>query len=132
MYLVLYPTDCQYERHSFDNLDWSVPEEAKEVFKQLYAVCRNDYKSATYDSDRQGFYQTQLSRFVNSFDFDEKAAAKAMASDHRTVQQAYMRLVCSFIEEMAKQPSCDDRNRASVDVAKQLYEITKNAYLPLV
>lgn len=92
----------------------------------------NGYKSATYDSDRQGFYQTQLSRFVNSFDFDEKAAAKEMASDHRTVQQCYMRLVCSFIEEMANQPSCDDRNRASVEVAKQLYEITKNAYLPLV
>lgn len=100
--------------------------------KKAITSLLNDYKSATYDSDRQGFYQTQLSRFVNSFDFDEKAAAKAMASDHRTVQQAYMRLVCSFIEEMAKQPSCDDRNRASVDVAKQLYEITKNAYLPLV
>lgn len=92
----------------------------------------NDYKSATYESDRQKFYQTQLSRFVNNFDFDEKAAAKAMANDHRTVQQGYMRLVCSFIEEMANQPSCDDRNRASVEVAKRLYEITKNTYLPLV
>lgn len=100
--------------------------------KKAITSLLNDYKSATYDSDRQGFYQTQLSRFVNCFDFDEKAAAKAMASDHRTVQQAYMRLVCSFIEEMANQPSCDDRNRASVEVAKQLYEITKNAYLPLV
>ena len=100
--------------------------------KKAITSLLNDYKSATYDSDRQGFYQTQLSRFVNSFDFDEKAAAKAMASDHRTVQQAYMRFVCSFIEEMAKQPSCDARNRASVEVAKQLYEITKNAYLPLV
>lgn len=100
--------------------------------KKVITSLLNDYKSATYDSDRQGFYQTQLSRFVNSFDFDAKQAAKAMASDHRTVQQGYMRLVCSFIEEMANQPSCDDRNRASVEVAKLLYEITKNAYLPLV
>ena len=106
----------------------SLSSEDKKVITSLL----NDYKLATYDNDRQKFYQTQLSMFVNSFDFDAKEAAKAMASDHRTIQQGYMRLVCSFIEEMANQPSCDDRNRASVEVAKQLYEITKNAYLPLI
>lgn len=92
----------------------------------------NDYKSATYDSDRQGFYQTQLSRFVNSFDFDEKAAAKAMATDHPTVQQGYMRLVCSFIHEMAIKTYCDDRNRDSVELAQTLDKIIKVPYLPLI
>lgn len=41
MYLVVYPVDCKFERHSFDGYDWSVPEEAKKVFKELYTLLHN-------------------------------------------------------------------------------------------
>lgn len=64
MYLVFYPTDCKYERHSFDNLDWSVPEEAKEVFKQLYAVCHNDY-------DFHFFNISSIERSIRHFNLDD-------------------------------------------------------------
>ena len=63
MYLVFYPTVCQYERHSFDNLDLSVPEEAKEVFKQLYAVCHNDY-------DFHFFNISSIERSTRHFNLD--------------------------------------------------------------
>lgn len=41
MYLVVYPVDCEFKRHSFDGYDWSVPEDAKKVFKELYTLLHN-------------------------------------------------------------------------------------------
>lgn len=42
MYLVVYSVNSKFERHSFDHYDWSIKEEAKEVFKQLYTALHND------------------------------------------------------------------------------------------
>ena len=64
MYLVFYPTGYQYERHSFDNLDWSVPEEAKEVFKQLYSVCHNDYNFHFFNI-------SSIERSIRHFNLDD-------------------------------------------------------------
>lgn len=78
MYLVFYPTDCQYERHSFDNLDWSVPEEAKEVFKQLYAVCHNDYDFHFFNISST----ERSTRHVNLDDFVEMCNNEEVAVEH--------------------------------------------------
>lgn len=78
MYLVFYPTDRQYERHSFDNLDWSVPEEAKEVFKQLYAVCHNDYDFHFFNISST----ERSTRHVNLDDFVEMCNNEEVAVEH--------------------------------------------------
>lgn len=78
MYLVFYPTDCKYERHSFDNLDWSVPEEAKEVFKQLYAVCHNDYNFHLFNISSI----ERSTRHVNLDDFVEMCNNKEVAVEN--------------------------------------------------
>lgn len=49
MYLVIYPTDSIFERHEFDNYNTNVPEQAKEVFKQLYNALHNWYSFKFYD-----------------------------------------------------------------------------------
>lgn len=62
-----------------------------------------------------------ISRFVNSTmcSNDElREVAKAMANDHPTLQQKKMKLALMFIEEMAKKPYADARNKNSVDKAQ--------------
>lgn len=78
MYLVFYPTGCNYERHSFDNLDWSVPEEAKEVFKQLYAVCHNDYDFHFFNISST----ERSTRHFNLDDFVEKCNNEEVAVEN--------------------------------------------------
>lgn len=81
MYLVLYPTGCKYERHSFDHLDWSVPEEAKEVFKQLYADCHNDYDFHFFNisSTERSTRHLNLANFVEMCNNEEVSVESCWA-----------------------------------------------------
>ena len=110
-----------------DNLS----EEQKKAFKELLT----EYEWATYKehNDRHEFFRKQVEKMVNDFGFQDEELAKAMANDHPTLQQSFMRMVCKFIHEMAQKTYFDDRNKGSVSLAKELDPIIKEkGYLPCI
>lgn len=110
-----------------DNLS----EEQKKAFKELLA----EYEWATYKEydDRHEFYRKQVEKMVNDFGFQDEELAKFMENDHPTCQQSFMRMVVTFIEKMADKPYYDDRNKASVELAKKLKPIIEeNRGLPCI
>ena len=92
------------------------------------------YKNATYKehSDRHEFYRNMVDDMVNDCSFEDDALAVKMASNHPTLQQNFMRMCVKFIKEMAQKSYCDDRNRNSVEFAKQVMEIVDNSYFPFI
>jgi hypothetical protein len=65
----------------------------------------------------------EISNFVNGASFDEVSKlAELMSQDHPTLQQSKMRLVCLFIEQMAKKPHTDLRNEQSKKTALAMIE----------
>ena len=110
-----------------DNLS----EEQKKAFNELLA----EYEWATYKehNDRHEFYRKQVEKMVNDFGFQDEELAKSMANDHPTLQQSFMRMVVQFIEKMADKTYYDDRNKASVQLAKKLKPIIEeNRGLPCI
>jgi hypothetical protein len=110
-----------------DNLS----EEQKKAFKELLT----EYEWATYKehNDRHEFFRKQVEKMVNDFGFQDEELAKSMANDHPTLQQSFMRMVVRFIEKMADKPYYDDRNKASVELAKKLKPIIEeNRGLPCI
>lgn len=74
-----------------------------------------------------------ISNITNNLGFNPEEVAKLLASQHRTLQQCFMRLCWNFIQEMAKHESCDARNRASVDFCKQIVaHIGETTYFPFI
>jgi len=62
-----------------------------------------------------------ISNYVNRYGTSGSLyLAELMARDHRTLQQAKMRLFVFFVREMAKEEFPDARNEASVKLAKGL------------
>lgn len=72
-----------------------------------------------------------LLNLVNNFGIDEKAFAKRIASGHKTLQQSVMRLFMTTIKEMS-QVMPDDRNAATVALAKRITEMTADTALPFI
>ena len=65
--------------------------------------------------------------------FQYMELAKERATDHPTLQQSFMRMVTKFIEKMADKSYYDDRNKASVELAKKLKPIIEeNRGLPCI
>ena len=93
------------------------------------------YKDLTYEKweDRHKYYQEMVSTMINDFGFKDKELAHSVATDHPTLQQNFMRLVCLFIHEMAEKKYFDDRNKGSVELAKELDPIVKEkGFLPFI
>ena len=93
------------------------------------------YKDLTYEKweDRHKYYQEMVSTMINDFGFKDKELAHSIATDHPTLQQNFMRLVCLFIHEMAEKKYFDDRNKGSVELAMELDPIVKEkGFLPLI
>jgi len=56
-----------------------------------------------------------------------------MECQHRTLQQGFTRLCIAWLKRLADPDFMfDDRNKASVELAKRLKEYLDNAYLPLI
>lgn len=101
--------------------------------KLLIQGLLKEYEWATYKeySDRHKFYREQVDKMINDTCFEDEELAKAMANNHPTLQQNFMRMVVMFIEKMADKSYCDDRNRNSVELAKKLKPIIEeNRGLP--
>ncbi len=69
--------------------------------------------------------------FVNVFGFDAEKFADTICQGHKTLQQSTMRLFVTTIRKMAEVRP-DDRNRATVELAKKITEITDEYSLPLI
>jgi len=69
--------------------------------------------------------------FVNHFGFDADTFAKTIAREHKTLQQSVMRLFMVTIREMSKVRP-DERNEATVALAKKIMEVAEGVQLPLI
>ena len=72
-----------------------------------------------------------LLNFVNSFTYDQEAFAMEIARGHKTLQQSVMRLFVRTIDVMSTVVP-DDRNRATVELAKEITKIAHGYSLPLI
>ena len=65
----------------------------------------------------------EISDFVNGAGINEvKELVELMAQDHQTLQQSKMRLVCLFVEQMARKQYTDARNEQSKQTAIAMIE----------
>ena len=65
-----------------------------------------------------------ISLSVNSFSFDSKGFVEVMIREHRTLQQSFMREIILPYLEALSMSNYDDRNEASVALAKTIMERT--------
>lgn len=93
-----------------------------------------DYERVTFKewSDKKEFFAHAVSGMVNDCGFDEQHLAKEMSTDHSTIQQSYMRLFRAFVGYMAEKNLYDGRNKASVQLAKEINEKVQKACLPFI
>lgn len=75
----------------------------------------------------------KMADFVNSFSTEKnKLFAEAMAGKHRTLQQNFTRLCIAWFQQLAVAEYYDDRNQASVELARKLKPILDDTYLPFI
>jgi hypothetical protein len=73
------------------------------------------------DKDASTALAELISEYVNRYSGDRDKLAVALASDHPTLQQNFMRtVVVPFLREMAEKPYVDLRNEGSHELAKLL------------
>lgn len=74
----------------------------------------------------------ELDRYINRFSNGATLAEK-LANNHPTLQQNTMRFFVAFVRAMAANEWPDDRNRASVNLAKELVrQWGDGPYLPFI
>ena len=69
--------------------------------------------------------------FVNAFGYDSETFAETICRDHKTLQQSVMRLFIVTIRKMAEVIP-DERNKATVELAKTISVIAEEYPLPLI
>lgn len=73
----------------------------------------------------------ELLTFVNSYGHDSKTFAETIAHGHKTLQQSFMRLMILTMKELAE-VNPDERNAATVNLAKEVMKLMENRSLPLI
>jgi len=71
-----------------------------------------------------------LERYINTISHDPQEFAEAMEDLHPTLQQNLMRLFVAFCKKLATKPTHDDRNKASIKLARQI--INLDCHLPFI
>ena len=76
----------------------------------------------------------QIEDIINCMCIDEELIGRCLAEGaHPTLQQGFMRLVKGFVEAEAEKPFFDDRNEATVKLAKELNKVSSlHNGLPLI
>ena len=72
-----------------------------------------------------------LISYVNSYSPRDDIFAKIICNEHRTLQQSVMRLFIAVVREMSK-VGTDERNEASVELAKKIMDIADAYPLPFI
>lgn len=63
----------------------------------------------------------QIEGILNCLSLDEELVGRCLAEGgHPTLQQGFMRLIKGFVEAEAKKGNFDDRNEATVALAKEI------------
>ena len=95
----------------------------------------HSYECTTFEewNERHDFYAGVVDDMVNDMGFDAEGLAEKMAKNHPTLQQSFMRFVMKFIRKMAAKEIYDDRNKASVKLAKDIVSLSSSTdYLPCI
>ena len=95
-------------------------DEAKTIDTLIRAYCSTTYVE---HEERHEFARQFVSDMVNDCGFEDDELAKAMANQHPTLQQNFMRFVVKFLRLMADKPIYDLRNRNSVLAARKLTNV---------
>ena len=104
-------------------------EEANTIDALLRAYCSTTYVE---HEERHEFARQFVSDMVNDCGFEDDELAKAMANQHPTLQQNFMRFVVKFLRLMADKPIYDLRNRNSVLAATKLTNVIVDDTFPYV
>ena len=90
-----------------------------------------DYKMKKSEEHKKA---VQIEEILNCMCLDEELIGRCLAEGaHPTIQQGFMRLVKGFVEAEAEKPFFDDRNEATVKLAKELNEVSSlHNGLPLI
>lgn len=104
-------------------------EEAKTIDTLIRAYCSTTYVE---HEERHEFARQFVSDMVNDCGFEDDELAKAMANQHPTLQQNFMRFVVKFLRLMADKPIYDLRNRNSVLAARKLTNVIVDDTFPYV
>lgn len=89
--------------------------------QRLFNICKKrDIESLKYI----------LRDYINRMSFDPEEFAGAMEDLHPTLQQNLMRLFVAFCKKLATKPTHDDRNKASIKLAKQIVNL--DCHLPFI
>lgn len=73
----------------------------------------------------------EIAQYVNC-NHDNKKFVKAMAREHRTLQQQFTRTCVEWLLDLAERENYDLRNEASVKFAKSIKEQLENAEIPYI
>jgi hypothetical protein len=77
-----------------------------------------------------------ITSFLNNYSWDKEGFIKAMANQHRTLQQTFMNLCLAWIKHNAKLEEgwFDGRNEAAVQICKEIVENVPDVeyQLPLI
>ncbi len=68
---------------------------------------------------------------VNTFCFRDEVFAEVVGTAHKTLQQSVMRVMLATIRRLAVN-STDERNEATVELAKKIVEVADGAALPFI
>ena len=105
-------------------------DEAKTIDTLIRAYCSTTYVE---HEERHEFSRQFVSDMVNDCGFEDDELAKAMANQHPTLQQNFMRFVVKFLRLMAAKPTHDLRNKNSVQAAKMMIDaIADNDVFPCI
>ncbi len=70
---------------------------------------------------------------LNSFSFNAKDVARAMTSEHKTLQQNFTRLCVEWLKVCGSEEyNYDDRNEASHEVGKKVAPLLDDTCLPFI
>lgn len=104
-------------------------DEAKTIDTLIRAYCSTTYVE---HEERHEFARQFVSDMVNDCGFEDDELAKAMANQHPTLQQNFMRFVVKFLRLMADKPIYDLRNRNSVLAARKLTNVIVDDTFPYI
>lgn len=111
-----------------------IAESNSEELKKTLTEMKARYESSTYKDwgDRAEFFNDMVSIMVNDFGFDDKGLAEKMAYNHPTLQQNFMRMCYIFIKMMAEKSYYDDRNKNSVEYAREIMDKVGEKYFSFI
>ena len=88
-----------------------------------------EFKESQYERQQKEQAKEQaslVSDMANNMSFNEKAFAKAMTREHRTLQQSFTRVCIAWLKECGSEEyRFDLRNKGSNDIGKAITEFLK-------